>query len=99
MLNASVTEAVKRRGVQARLEPARYVYMEGDFTWAGYIKIRNETEGLMTSTYIPEYDDALEAGKLLSDFHGLWQCASVTHVTGCCEPCSMRYTSTMEGNR
>ena len=78
VLNASVTEAVKRReAIQGRLERARHLYVEGDITWTEYTKIKNETDGLMASTYIPEYDDVLEAGKLLSDFRELWQCASV----------------------
>ncbi len=31
----------------------------------------------MLSIYVPEFDDAVEAGKLLSDFGTLWESASV----------------------
>ena len=78
VLKASVSEAVqKRQAIQDRIERARRLYVEGDYTWAEYTKIRNGTEGLLAGAYIPEFDDAVEAGKLLSDFRNLWQCASV----------------------
>ena len=73
-----MSEAVqKRQAIQDRMERARRLYVEGDYTWAEYTKIRNETEGLLAGAYIPEFDDAVEAGKLLSDFRNLRQCASV----------------------
>ena len=78
VLEASVSEAVKKRqAIQDRLERARHLYVEGDYTWAEYTRIKNETEGLLATAYIPEFDDAVEAGKVLGDFRNLWQCASV----------------------
>ena len=78
VLNASVTEAVKRReAIQGRLERARHLYVVGDMPWDEYTKIKYETNGLLASAYIPEFDDVVEAGKILSDFRDLWQCASV----------------------
>ena len=78
MLEASVSEAVKKRqAIQDRLERARRLYVEGDFTWVEYTKIRNETDGLLASAYIPEFDDAVEAGRILNDFRTLWRRASV----------------------
>jgi hypothetical protein len=42
---ASISEAVqKRQALQDRLQRARRLYVEGDYTWADYIKIKNETE-------------------------------------------------------
>ncbi len=32
--------------------------------------------------YVPEYDDAVEAGELLRDFGTLWQASSVSHRNG-----------------
>ena len=73
----------KNRGIRrtmrllCRLERARHLYVVGDMPWDGYTKIKYETNGLLASAYIPEFDDAVEAGKILSDFRDLWQCASV----------------------
>ena len=79
VLEASVSEAVrKRQAIKDRLERARRLYVEGDFTLADYTKIKNEIDGLLASAYIPEFDDAVEAGKILNDFCTLWRCASVS---------------------
>ena len=45
---------------------------------ADHTKIKNEIDGLLASAYIPEFDDAVEAGKILNDFCTLWRCASVS---------------------
>ena len=67
----------RRRSIEEKIERARHLYVNGDLTWQGFTKIKNETEAALVSIYIPEFDDAVEAGKLLSDFGTVWETASV----------------------
>ena len=51
--------------------------MNGDLTWQGFTKIKDEAEAALVSIYIPEFDDAVEAGKLLSNFGAVWESTSI----------------------
>ena len=62
------------------LKGARYLLLDDDLTQAAYIKIKNETEGMLASGYSPEFDDTLETGKLLRDFGNLLWGTSVAHL-------------------
>ena len=61
---------------------ARNPYLEGELTWQGFHKIKEEAEGLLASTYVPEFEDAVEAGKILRDFETFRGTASVARGTG-----------------
>ena len=68
----------RRRSIEEKIERARHLYgINGDLTWQGFTKIKNDAEAALVSIYIPEFDDAVEAGKLLSDFGTVWETASV----------------------
>ena len=67
----------RRRSIEEKIERARHLYINGDLTWQGFTKIKDEAEAALVSLYIPEFDDAVEAGKLLSDFGNVWKSASV----------------------
>ncbi len=56
---------------------ARNPYLEGELTWQGFHKIKEEAEGLLAGTYVPEFDDAVEAGNILHNFGTSWGTASV----------------------
>ena len=51
--------------------------MEGELTWQGFTKIKEEAEGFLASAYVPEFNDAVEAGKILRDFGTYRRKASV----------------------
>ena len=67
----------KRKAIQDRVERARRLYLDGDLDWQGFTKIKEEAETALASVYVPEFDDVVEAGKVLSDFGTLWRCSSV----------------------
>ncbi len=67
----------RRRSIEEKIERARHLYVNGDLAWQGFTKIKNEAEAALVSIYIPEFDDTVEAGKLLSDFGTVWETASV----------------------
>ena len=67
----------KRRDMQGRIERARRLYLDGDLNWQAFTKIKDEAEALLASIYVPEFDDAVEAGQVLNDFGTLWNSASV----------------------
>ena len=71
------TALQRRRSIEEKIERARHLYVNGDLTWQGFTKTKNEAEAALVSIYIPEFDDAVEAGKLLSDFGTVWETASV----------------------
>ena len=71
------TALQRRRSIEEKIERARHLYVNGDLTWQGFTKTKNEAEAALVSIYIPEFDDAAEAGKLLSDFGTVWETASV----------------------
>ena len=66
-----------RRSVEERIDRARHLYVNGDLTWQGFTKIKDEAEAALVSIYIPEFDDAVEAGKLLSNFGAVWESTSI----------------------
>ena len=67
----------RRRSIEEKIGRARHLYINGDLTWQGFTKIKDEAEAALVSIYIPEFDDAVEAGKLLNDFETVWESASV----------------------
>ena len=67
----------QRRLIEERIERARHLYINGELTWPGFTKIRDEAESALVSVYVPDFDDAVEAGKLLSDFGTVWETATV----------------------
>ena len=68
------TSAPANRG---KLERADHLYIAGDITWKEYSRIKNEAESALVSIHVPEFDEAVEAGRLLSEFGALWESASV----------------------
>ena len=72
--NAAIRQ---RRSIEEKIQRARHLYITGDLTWQGFTKIKDEAEAALVSIYIPEYDDAVEAGNLLNDFGAVWASASV----------------------
>ena len=78
MTESDTAAVLKRReNIEGRMERARKLYLEGDLTWQRFLKIKEEAEGLLATTYLPEFDDAVEAGKILRDFGTFWGAASV----------------------
>ena len=67
----------RRQGLENRVERARRLYLDGDLGWEEFTKIKERAESEAVSIYIPEFDDVVEAGKILGDFGSLWQSASV----------------------
>ena len=67
----------QRNSIVEKIERARHLYITGDLTWQGFTKIKDEAEAALVSIYIPEYDDAVEAGNLLNNFGAVWESASV----------------------
>ena len=67
----------RQRSIEQKIERARHLYINGDLTWQGFTKIKVEAVADLISIYIPEFDDAVEAGKLLNDFGTVWESASV----------------------
>ena len=67
----------QRRTIEGRLDRARHLYLEGELTWHGFSKIREEAERLLASLSLPELDDSVEAAKILEDFGALWNATSV----------------------
>ena len=53
------------------------LYVEGELSWRGFLKLKDEAEVLLASAYVPEFDDAIEAGKILRDIGTFWGSASV----------------------
>ena len=72
----------EKRMVEAKLERARFFFLDGDIDRSRYLNIRDETEQALLKMYVPEYDDAVEAGELLRDFGKLWQDSSVGRRNG-----------------
>ena len=67
----------RRKAIQDRVERARRLYLDGDLDWQSYTKVKEEAEAELARVYVPEFDDVVEAGKVLSDFGTLWQASSV----------------------
>ncbi len=47
--------------------------MEGDLSKERYLIIKENTETELTTIYVPELDDAVEAVKILTDLGSLWK--------------------------
>ena len=67
----------KRRAIEGRIERARHLYVNGDLTWQGFTKVKEESEIALVGIYVPEFDDAVEAGRLLDSFETVWEAASI----------------------
>ena len=67
----------QRRDIQAKVKRARNVYINGDLDWHGFMKIREQADADLVRIHVPGFDDAVEAGKALTNFGDLWQSASV----------------------
>ena len=63
--------------IEDKMERARLMYLDADINRQRYLKIKDGAEKALLKLYVPEYNDAVEAGKLLGDFGTLWQCSSV----------------------
>ena len=64
------------------MERARELYLDGDIDREKYVKLRDEADKALLSLYVPEFDAAVEAGKMLNDFGSLWQSSSVERRNG-----------------
>ena len=64
------------------MERARELYLDGDIDREKYVKLPDEAEKALLSLYVPEFDAAVEAGKMLNDFGSLWQSSSVERRNG-----------------
>ena len=63
----------KRETLHKKLERARELYLEGDLSKERYLIIKENTEAELTTIYVPELDDAVEAVKILTDLSILWK--------------------------
>ena len=72
----------EKSSIEAKMERARLMYLDGDIDRQEYLKIRDGAEKAILDLYVPEYDDAVEAGKMLRDFGALWQSSSVARRNG-----------------
>ena len=71
-----------KRSIEGKMERARELYLDGDIDREKYVKLRDEAEKALLSLYVPEFDAAVEAGKMLNDFGSLWQSSSVERRNG-----------------
>ena len=67
----------KKREIEVQMQRARRLYMVGDMEWQEYERNRDAAKKELLKLYIPEYDDAVEAGNMLKDFGALWQASTV----------------------
>ena len=58
----------KLRSMEEKIERARHLYVNGDFTWQGFSKIKGEAEAALVGMYVPESGDAVEASKCPSGY-------------------------------
>ena len=80
---SDIQAALEERGsIEDRKERARQLLLDGDIDRQRYLRIRDEAEKALLSLYIPGYDDAVEAGKMLRDFGSLWQSSLVARRNG-----------------
>ena len=63
--------------MQDRFEQVRRLCAEDDYFWAEQTNLKNEADGLLASTYIPEFEDAVEGERFPGGFPSLWQWTSV----------------------
>ena len=67
----------EKQSLQSKMERSRWLYKEGDIDKKEYQRDRDASRNALRRLYIPEYDDAVEAGNLLRDFGALWQASTV----------------------
>ncbi len=80
---SDIQDALKgKRLIQEKMKRARLLYLDGDIDRPRYLKIKDDAEQSLLKLYVPEYDDAVEAGKLVRDFGTLWQSSSVARRNG-----------------
>ena len=72
----------EKRSIEGKMERARELYLDSDIDRQKYVKLRDEAEKALLSLYVPEFDAAVEAGKMLNDFGSLWQSSSVERRNG-----------------
>ncbi len=58
----------KLRSMEEKIERAGHLYVNGDFTWQGFSKIKGEVEASLVGMYVPEFGDAVEARKVPSGY-------------------------------
>ena len=73
-LHAALKE---RQSTMGKVDRARHLYINGDLDFRAFTKIQDEAGAALVSIYVPEFNDAVEAGKILADFGTLWQSASL----------------------
>ena len=73
-LHAALKE---RQSIMGKVDRARHLYINGDLDLRAFTKIQDEAEAAADSIYVPEFDEAVEAGNIPADFGTLWQTASV----------------------
>ncbi len=80
---SDIQDALKgKRLIQEKMKRARLLYLDGDIDRPRYLKIKDDAEKSLLKLYVPEYDDAVEADKLVRDFGTLWQSSSVARRNG-----------------
>ena len=67
----------KKESLESKMERSRWLYKEGDIDKKEYQRDRDAARNALRRLYIPEYDDAVEAGNMLRGFGSLWQASSV----------------------
>ena len=72
----------EKRLIEEKMARARLLFLDADIDRERYLKIKDEAEKVLLKLYVPEYDDVMEAGKLLGDFGALWQSSSVARRNG-----------------
>ena len=67
----------QRQDIEDKVDRARDLYIEGEISRERFWKIKADAEALLVSAYVPEFDDAVEAARIMADFPSLWESASV----------------------
>ena len=73
--------------------------MDGDIDRQRYVKLRDVAAKALLSIYVPAFDAAVEAGKVLNDFGSLWQPSSVERHNGMLKEMLEAVYSDSEGNQ
>ena len=74
---ADRNEGLQRRAaIQRKLERAQELYLEGDLSKDRYLVIKENAEGELTTIYVPELDDAVQAVTILNELENLWKASN-----------------------
>lgn len=65
-----------RRDVESRRLRARNLYLDGELEEQEFKRIRDNADAKLAGIYVPNFDDRVEAGKVLANFQTLWQSTS-----------------------